>query len=250
MNAERFLPLTPVVFEIALALAAGERHGYEIMQDVERRTDGQIVLHPGTLYRALGRLLDQGLIEELDERPAAGEDDERRRYYRLSALGQAVARAEVERLASQVSAARRLFRGGSRVTIAAPAVPRFCCTPTRARSASASAPACSRRSAIASEAAARRGRAASAIFLLRTLADVAGNAAAVRFHQQERTPMNWRSLGSDARYALRMFVRNPVFTRAGGRGPGAGHRRQHGDLHDRQRRAAEAAARTATRPGW
>jgi DNA-binding PadR family transcriptional regulator len=111
MNVERFLPLTPVVFEIALALAAGERHGYEIMQDVERRTDGRIVLHPGTLYRALGRLLDQGLIEELDERPVAGTDDERRRYYRLSALGRAVARAEVERLSSQVSAARRAFRG-------------------------------------------------------------------------------------------------------------------------------------------
>jgi len=111
MNVERFLPLTPVVFEIALALAAGERHGYEIMQDVERRTDGAIVLHPGTLYRALGRLLDQGLIEELDERPA-GDDDERRRYYRLTAIGHAVARAEVERLASQVSAARRLFRSG------------------------------------------------------------------------------------------------------------------------------------------
>jgi DNA-binding PadR family transcriptional regulator len=111
MNVERFLPLTPVVFEIALALAAGERHGYEIMQDVERRTDGRIVLHPGTLYRALGRLLDQGLIEELDERPVAGTDDERRRYYRLSTLGRAVARAEVERLSSQVSAARRAFRG-------------------------------------------------------------------------------------------------------------------------------------------
>ena len=112
MNVERFLPLTPVVFEIALALAAGERHGYEIMQDVERRTDGQIALHPGTLYRALGRLLDQGLIEELDERPVTGQDDERRRYYKLTPLGHAVARAEVERLASQVSAARRLFRGG------------------------------------------------------------------------------------------------------------------------------------------
>ena len=112
MNVERFLPLTPVVFEIALSLAAGERHGYEIMQDVERRTDGAIVLHPGTLYRALGRLLDQGLIEELDERPAGDQDDERRRYYRLTPLGQAVARAEVDRLASQVSAARRLFRGG------------------------------------------------------------------------------------------------------------------------------------------
>ncbi|HET7695552.1 MAG TPA: helix-turn-helix transcriptional regulator [Vicinamibacterales bacterium] len=111
MDPARFLPLTPVVFEIMLALAAGERHGYEIMQDVERRTDGRIVLHPGTLYRALSRLLDQGLIEEIDARPAADRDDERRRYYRVSALGRAVARAEVERLASQVSAARRAFRG-------------------------------------------------------------------------------------------------------------------------------------------
>ena len=112
MNVERFLPRTPVVLEIALALAAGERHGYEIMQEVERRTDGQIVLHPGTLYRALGRLLDQGFIEELADRPAGDAGDERRRYYRLTALGQAVARAEVERLTSQVTAARRLFRGG------------------------------------------------------------------------------------------------------------------------------------------
>lgn len=112
VNVEQFLPLTPVVFEIALALAAGERHGYEIMQEVERRTEGQIALHPGTLYRALGRLLDQKFIEELDERPAGDGGDERRRYYRLTPLGQAVARAEVERLASQVTAARRLFRSG------------------------------------------------------------------------------------------------------------------------------------------
>lgn len=110
VGVERFLPLTPVVLEIAIALAGGERHGYDIMQDVERRTDGRIVLHPGTLYRALARLLDQKLIEELDER--RGDDDERRRYYRLTPLGRAVARAEVERLATQVSAARRLFRGG------------------------------------------------------------------------------------------------------------------------------------------
>lgn|SRR5688500_7088517 len=111
MDPHRYLPLTSVVFEIMLALAAGERHGYEIMQDVERRTEGRIVLHPGTLYRALGRLLEQGLIEEIDERPAPDRDDERRRYYRISALGRAVARAEAERLANQVSAARRAFRG-------------------------------------------------------------------------------------------------------------------------------------------
>ena len=111
MNVDRFLPLTPIVLEIALALAQGERHGYEIMQEVERRTDGRIVLHPGTLYRALSRLLDQKFIEELDARQTP-DDDERRRYYRLTALGAAVARAEVDRLAEQVAAARRLFRGG------------------------------------------------------------------------------------------------------------------------------------------
>jgi DNA-binding PadR family transcriptional regulator len=113
-DIQRFLPLTTVAFEILIALAAGEQHGYSVMQEVERRTDGRIVLHPGTLYRALGRLLDTGLIEELDERPAPDLDDQRRRYYRLTALGQRVARAEAERLASQVSAARarRLLRGG------------------------------------------------------------------------------------------------------------------------------------------
>jgi DNA-binding PadR family transcriptional regulator len=108
VNPERFLPLTAVVFEILLALAEDERHGYDVMQDVERRTDGQIVLHAGTLYRALSRMLEQGLIEELDERV---DGDERRRYYRLTPLGRAVARAEAARLASQVAAARRLLRG-------------------------------------------------------------------------------------------------------------------------------------------
>ena len=112
MHVDRFLPLTPVVFEIALSLAAGERHGYEIMQDVERRTDGAIVLHPGTLYRALGPAARSGADRRARRAARRRHDDERRRYYRLTALGQAVARAEVERLASQVSAARRLFRGG------------------------------------------------------------------------------------------------------------------------------------------
>jgi DNA-binding PadR family transcriptional regulator len=113
-DIERFLPLTPVSLEILIALAAGEQHGYSVMQEVERRTEGRIVLHPGTLYRALGRLLDTGLIEELSDRPAPDLDDQRRRYYRLTPLGEAVARAEAERLASQVNAARarRLLRGG------------------------------------------------------------------------------------------------------------------------------------------
>jgi DNA-binding PadR family transcriptional regulator len=110
-DVSRLLPLTPVVFEILLALGGGEQHGYAIMQDVAERTAGRIDLHAGTLYRALSRLLDGGLIEELDEGPVAGKDDERRRYYRLTPLGEAAARAEAERLEAQLAAARerRLF---------------------------------------------------------------------------------------------------------------------------------------------
>jgi DNA-binding PadR family transcriptional regulator len=103
---DTFLPLTPVAFEILLALADGEQHGYSIMREVERRSAGAVTLHPGTLYRALARLLESGLIDELDERPSPRDDDERRRYYQLSDRGIAVARAEAERLASQLTAAR------------------------------------------------------------------------------------------------------------------------------------------------
>ncbi|HYU79246.1 MAG TPA: PadR family transcriptional regulator [Vicinamibacterales bacterium] len=107
------LPLTPVAFEILLALADGERHGYSIMREVAERSSGAITLHPGTLYRALARLLESGLIEELDERPHVENDDERRRYYRLTPHGIAVARAEAERLAGQLAAARhrKLLKG-------------------------------------------------------------------------------------------------------------------------------------------
>jgi DNA-binding PadR family transcriptional regulator len=104
LRSDTLLPLTPVAFEILLALAEGEQHGYRIMQDVAARTGGLVTLHPGTLYRALARLLEQELIEELAERP--DEDDQRRRYYRLTERGLSVARAEAERLEHQVRAAR------------------------------------------------------------------------------------------------------------------------------------------------
>jgi DNA-binding PadR family transcriptional regulator len=110
-RAERLLPLTPVAFEILLALADGERHGYSIMREVERRSEGAVTLHPGTLYRALARLLESGLIDELDERPDPAHDDERRRYYRMSERGLAVARAEALRLESQLAAARAWLLG-------------------------------------------------------------------------------------------------------------------------------------------
>lgn len=100
------LPLTPPVFHILLALTDEERHGYGIMQDVARQTGDALQLGPGTLYGCLRRMLAAGLVEESDERPDAALDDERRRYYRMTALGQRVVRAEAQRLRNAVIAAR------------------------------------------------------------------------------------------------------------------------------------------------
>jgi DNA-binding PadR family transcriptional regulator len=100
------LPLTPAVFHVLLALAGGERHGYAIMQDVAQSTDGQIKMGPGTLYGTVKRLLEAQLIEESDERPDPSLDDERRRYYRLTAVGEEVVRAEARRYAQIVELAR------------------------------------------------------------------------------------------------------------------------------------------------
>jgi len=99
-----FLPLTPVVFEILVSLASEDRHGYSMLGDIRTRTGEHV--RAGSLYRALNRLLDDGLIQELDERPDLKLDDERRRYYRLTALGRKVAEAEAARLQAQVRAAR------------------------------------------------------------------------------------------------------------------------------------------------
>jgi len=101
---ESFLPLTSVVFEILVTLAGGDHHGYSILMDVRERTGER--LRAGSLYRAIGRLLDDALVEELDERPDSRIDDERRRYYRLTDLGRRVAAAEAARLATQVRHAR------------------------------------------------------------------------------------------------------------------------------------------------
>ena len=100
------LPLTPPVFHILLALVDGERHGYAIMRDVAVQTDDELQLGPGTLYGCLKRMLAAGLVEESDERPDPALDDERRRYYRITALGQRTLRAEAARLARAVEAAR------------------------------------------------------------------------------------------------------------------------------------------------
>ena len=103
---EQFLPLSLSVFHILLSLCDQERHGYGIMKEVRARTDGEVRLAPGLLYGNLKRLIDQGLIEKSNERPDAEFDDERRRYYRLTAFGQRVAAAETQRLAKLMTTAR------------------------------------------------------------------------------------------------------------------------------------------------
>ena len=101
-----FLPLPAATFHILMAVASEDRHGYAIIQDVEQRTGGALRLSAGTLYRSIQRMLEQGLLVETSERPAPELDDERRRYYRITELGTAVARAEAGRLAELVRMAR------------------------------------------------------------------------------------------------------------------------------------------------
>ena len=101
-----FLPLPPATFHVLVALAGEELHGYAILQDVASRTVGSVQMGAGTLYRSIHRMLEQGLVAESSERPDPALDDERRRYYRITPLGAAVARAEASRLAALVDLAR------------------------------------------------------------------------------------------------------------------------------------------------
>jgi DNA-binding PadR family transcriptional regulator len=101
-----YLPLTPAMFQVLVALADGEKHGYAIIKEVHRRTAGKVRLGAGTLYALIKRFEQDGLIVECDERPDPALDDERRRYYRLSENGRKVALAEAERMEEAVDQAR------------------------------------------------------------------------------------------------------------------------------------------------
>ena len=105
-EVEEFLPLPASVMHIVVALADGEKHGYAILRDVAELSGGAVRMGSGTLYGSIKRMLDQGLIEETEERPDPALDDQRRRYYRLTELGQRVGAAEHRRLTSLVDAAR------------------------------------------------------------------------------------------------------------------------------------------------
>lgn len=106
MDISNPAPLPPAVFHILMTLAEDDRHGYAIIQAIAERTNGRVRIGPATLYRSLQRMLEDGLVEELRERPAPDEDDERRRYYRITGTGRKVARAEARRLAELVDLAR------------------------------------------------------------------------------------------------------------------------------------------------
>jgi DNA-binding PadR family transcriptional regulator len=108
LQPEEFLPLPAATFHILMAVAEEDRHGYAIIQGVATRTGGELKLSAGTLYRSIQRMLDQGLIIETVERPDPEFDDERRRYYRITPFGTAVAKAEATRLAKLVKWARTM----------------------------------------------------------------------------------------------------------------------------------------------
>jgi DNA-binding PadR family transcriptional regulator len=105
-DSHELLPLRPVAYQVLLALADGERHGYGIVQDITQRIAARMTLEPGNLYRTLRWMLDRKLIEESDRRPAPDLDDERRRYYRLTRFGWRVGVAETARLEALVTEAK------------------------------------------------------------------------------------------------------------------------------------------------
>ena len=105
-NPAVHLPLTPAMLQVLVALADGDKHGYAIIKDVSRRSAGKVQLRAGTLYTVIKRFVADGLVAESAERPDPSLDDERRRYYRLTDRGRAVAVAEAERLTAVLKDAR------------------------------------------------------------------------------------------------------------------------------------------------
>src|SRR5688572_3699273 len=109
IDPDELIPLAPAVFHLLICLAEGERHGYALKREIARRTDGKLVLGAGVLYGSINRMMEQGLIEESEDRPDPHLDDERRRYYRITPLGRKVAQAESARMRALIDLAAARF---------------------------------------------------------------------------------------------------------------------------------------------
>ena len=107
--AAELTPLSPAFFHILLSLSEGERHGYALKREISLRTGGRLTLGPGVLYGSINKMLELGLIEESADRPDPHLDDERRRYYRITAFGGKVAQAEADRMRELVQLAAARF---------------------------------------------------------------------------------------------------------------------------------------------
>ena len=231
---ESFLPLTPVAFEILLALADGERHGYASCRKSKRRSGGAVSLHAGTLYRALARLLESELIEELRKSPDPKNDDERRRYYRLTTRGIAVAQSggRTARGTAGGGPHRRLLKGARREE--RPLLDRAR-SPIREPSGGDSAPKC------ATTSVAHRGPDGTSHRWPRTSRNGFAErwSAIMRWacfpnvdstsctNRQGGTTCSGTRLRADIRHTIRLAIKTPVFTHADDPGARARHRRHH-----------------------
>ena len=267
LHLAAFLPMTPVAFEILLALAGGEQHGYAILIDIEQRTGGAVSL--------ARRIPVSGVEPAARGRPDRGARRASRPptkttsaggYYRLTAAGLQVARAEARRLALQVEASRASASccpdaAHDRRRVCAP-----CCS--RFRAGSARRYGAAMRQIFRERYAARRRTVGAPGLSLRAMADVAGNAVLERAAARAsgccfQTPTNnspnasrkrgwrvWPTIRTDVRYAIRTVLADAGFHRADRPGARARDRRQQRDLQRRPWRAAEAACRTADRNAW
>ena len=220
-----------MTFHILVALVDGDRHGYAIIREIAERTDGEIEIQAGTLYRSIGRMLEQGLVSETRTRPAIGEDDERRRYYRITPFGRAVAQAEARRLTQMVRLARASGLVPAQGLTDAPRV-------VVSRALAALSDVVPRRVGRRDVARARGAARADARARRRS------RSSPPSWPMRRRTALRaqWDVLRQDLGYALRTLRRTPGFTTTVMLVDGARHRRQHGRLHRHRLRAPAAAA--------
>ena len=232
---ESYLPLTPALFHVLLALADGEKHGYVISKEIARRTNNEVRLSTGTLYGIIKRLLDDEMIEESAERPDFSLDDQRRRYYRLTKLGKAVAEAEAERMERVLALARLKHVLGPAASLMVNMATRTSDRMAASRSDSSTRSCACFPPNSASTSPARCGRS----FATRKLMPgAAGGTAYLRFCWETSRGLvvaafreHREILFQDVDYALRLMRKDLLVHGGGNRDSGHGHRGEHSGIH-------------------